>query len=106
MDQPAVDGVNMYFVAKIAAAAGIKTALSALGGDELFGAYPSFRNIPRMGRTFPRAHSVPGLGRMCRRVAAPGLKHFTSLKYAGLVEYGGSYAGGGLCPGNAARHGS
>ena len=93
MDQPAVDGVNMYFVAKIAAAAGMKTALSGLGGDELFGGYPSFRDIPRMARTFSLAHRLPGLGRMCRRVAAPWLKHFTSPKYAGLLEYGGSYAG-------------
>jgi asparagine synthase (glutamine-hydrolysing) len=93
MDQPAVDGVNMYFVAKIAAAAGMKTALSGLGGDELFGGYPSFRDIPRMARAFSRAHSFPGLGRMCRLVAAPVLKRFTSPKYAGLLEYGGSYAG-------------
>ncbi|MDP2046113.1 MAG: asparagine synthase (glutamine-hydrolyzing) [Deltaproteobacteria bacterium] len=93
MDQPAVDGVNMYFVAKIAAAAGMKTALSGLGGDELFGGYPSFRDIPRMARTFSRARSFPGLGRMCRLVAAPVLKRFTSPKYAGLLEYGGSYAG-------------
>ena len=93
MDQPAVDGVNMYFVAKIAAAAGMKTALSGLGGDELFGGYPSFRDIPRMARTFSRARRFPGLGRMCRKVAAPVLKRFTSPKYAGLLEYGGSYAG-------------
>ena len=93
MDQPATDGVNMYFVAKIAAAAGMKTALSGLGGDELFGGYPSFRDIPRMARTFSLARSFPGLGRMCRQVAAPVLKRFISPKYAGLLEYGGSYAG-------------
>jgi asparagine synthase (glutamine-hydrolysing) len=93
MDQPAVDGVNMYFVAKIAAAAGMKTALSGLGGDELFGGYPSFRDIPRMARILSPAHSLPGLGRMFRRVAAPVLKRFTSPKYAGLLEYGGSFAG-------------
>ena len=93
MDQPATDGVNMYFVAKIAAAAGMKTALSGLGGDELFGGYSSFRDIPRMARTFSLARSFPGLGRMCRKVAAPVLKRFISPKYAGLLEYGGSYAG-------------
>ncbi len=53
MDQPATDGVNMYFVAKIAAAAGMKTALSGLGGDELFGGYPSFRDIPGWPGLFP-----------------------------------------------------
>ncbi len=93
MDQPATDGVNMYFVAKVAAAAGMKTALSGLGGDELLGGYPSFHDIPRMVRTLSPAYGFPGLGRMCRKVAAPLLKRFISPKYAGLLEYGGSYAG-------------
>jgi asparagine synthase (glutamine-hydrolysing) len=93
MDQPATDGVNMYFVAKIAAAAGMKTALSGLGGDELFGGYDSFRDVPRMARILSPARGLPGLGRMFRRVAAPVLKRFTSPKYAGLLEYGGSLAG-------------
>ena len=93
MDQPATDGVNMYFVAKVAAAAGMKTALSGLGGDELLGGYPSFHDLPRMVRTLSPANGFPGLGRMCRKVAAPLLKRFISPKYAGLLEYGGSYAG-------------
>ena len=93
MDQPATDGVNMYFVAKVAAAAGMKTALSGLGGDELFGGYPSFHDLPRMARTFSLPGALPGLGRLFRTVTAPWLKHFTSPKYAGLLEYGGSYAG-------------
>jgi asparagine synthase (glutamine-hydrolysing) len=93
MDQPATDGVNMYFVAKVAAAAGMKTALSGLGGDELFGGYPSFRDIPRLVRTFGFMGGLPGLSRMFRAVTFPWLKHFTSPKYAGLLEFGGSYAG-------------
>jgi len=93
MDQPTTDGVNMYFVAKVAAAAGMKTAMSGLGGDELLGGYSSFHDIPRMVRTFSPANGLPGLGRMCRKVAAPLLKRFISPKYAGLLEYGGSYAG-------------
>ncbi|MHB9073538.1 MAG: asparagine synthase (glutamine-hydrolyzing) [Desulfobaccales bacterium] len=93
MDQPAIDGINMYFVAKVAAAAGMKTALSGLGGDELFGGYPSFHDIPRMTRTLSLLGGFPVLGRMFRAVTAPWLKHFTSPKYAGLLEYGGSYAG-------------
>jgi asparagine synthase (glutamine-hydrolysing) len=93
MDQPATDGVNMYFVAKVAAAAGMKTALSGLGGDELFGGYPSFHDIPRMVRTLALTAGCPGLGRLFRRVAAPWLKRGISPKYAGLLEYGGSYPG-------------
>jgi asparagine synthase (glutamine-hydrolysing) len=93
MDQPATDGVNMFFVAQVAAAAGMKTALSGLGGDELLGGYPSFQDIPRMVRTFGFMGGFPGLGRMVRTVTYPWLKHFTSPKYAGLLELGGSYPG-------------
>lgn len=93
MDQPAIDGVNMFFVAKVAAAAGMKTALSGLGGDELFGGYPSFHDVPKMARTLSLPSAYPKLARMFRIVTAPWLKYFTSPKYAGLLEYGGSYAG-------------
>jgi len=37
MDQPSIDGVNTWFVAKAAREAGLKVALSGLGGDELLG---------------------------------------------------------------------
>jgi asparagine synthase (glutamine-hydrolysing) len=47
MDQPTVDGVNSYFVSR-AARQGVTVALSGLGGDELFGGYPSFVRVPRL----------------------------------------------------------
>ena len=93
MDQPSMDGVNTYFVAKAAAAAGLKVALSGLGGDELLGGYPSFKEVPRLAGVLAWAAKFPGLGRAFRVMSAPVLKHLASPKYAGLLEYGGTYAG-------------
>lgn len=45
MDQPSWDGVNSYFISQCAHQAGLKAVLSGLGGDELFGGYPSFQRL-------------------------------------------------------------
>ncbi len=47
MDQPTIDGTNTWFVSKAAAEQKLKVAVSGIGGDELFGSYSSFRDIPR-----------------------------------------------------------
>jgi len=90
MDQPSIDGINTYLVSKGAAERGLKVALSGLGGDELFGGYPSFRHIPMMMKV---AKPLEPVGRMLRAAAVPALGRFASPKYAGIFEYGASFGG-------------
>src|SRR2546427_3206690 len=75
MDQPSIDGVNTWFVSKAAKEAGLKVAISGMGGDELLGGYPSFLDLPRWHRRFGPLAAVPGLGHGARalvRTFAPG----------------------------------
>ena len=93
MDQPSMDGVNTYFVSRAAARSGLKVALSGVGGDELFGGYPSFAQVPRVAGRLAASRLAAATGRMIRRVLAPVVGAVTSPKYASLLEYGGTYAG-------------
>ncbi|RYU91628.1 asparagine synthase (glutamine-hydrolyzing) [Mucilaginibacter terrigena] len=45
MDMPTTDGINSWFISKYAREDGLKTVLSGIGADELFGGYPSFDRI-------------------------------------------------------------
>ena len=54
-DQPSMDGVNTYVVSKAVKEAQVTVALSGLGGDELFGGYPSFRRAIKLNSTPPAA---------------------------------------------------
>jgi asparagine synthase (glutamine-hydrolysing) len=81
MDQPTIDGVNTWFISKAVHEAGIKVALSGVGGDELLGGYPSFTNVPRIAQ-FPLAARAAGALRRHPKARLLG-------QYAGT--YGGAY---------------
>lgn len=93
MDRPSIDGVNTYFVSLAAKRAGLKVALSGVGGDELFAGYPSFHDVPRIVRMAGRFRGLTQFGSQFRVVTNAAIRRFTSPKYAGLFEYGKSFAG-------------
>ncbi len=95
MDQPTIDGINTWFVAKAARERGLKAALSGLGGDELVGGYPSFSDIPRWVRLTRLGSFVPFLSAAVRHAIAAlnGVVPLIHPKAAGFLQYAGSYSG-------------
>jgi asparagine synthase (glutamine-hydrolysing) len=98
MDQPSIDGINTWFVSKAARECGLKVAISGVGGDELLGGYPSFRDIPKWIGWLSAPAAIPGLGELVRRAAMAVGPHRLNLspKAAGMLEYGGTYEGAWL----------
>ena len=91
-DQPSIDGVNSYFISQAVRRAGIKVALSGLGGDELFAGYPYFRRLARLergldalARTAPcfRCCGIPRRG-ACRHDQA---RHLLQGEQSRLARY-------------------
>lgn len=90
MDQPTIDGVNTWFVSKAAAERRLKVALSGVGGDELFGSYPSFRSLPRIVRATRAARRIPGGKGALDAAIRLGSRN---PKAAAVSEQGLTYAG-------------
>jgi asparagine synthase (glutamine-hydrolysing) len=70
MDQPSIDGVNTWFVSRGANRAGLKVALSGLGGDEALAGYSTFRTVPQTLRSGSLLSHLP----RANRIASWGLK--------------------------------
>jgi asparagine synthase (glutamine-hydrolysing) len=91
VDHPSGDGVNTFVVSQAVRLAGVKVALSGLGGDEFFGGYPSFR---RLGRLAPYGRLWRASPRGVRAAAAAAVRTLgrdsvSSSKAAALLESDG-----------------
>jgi asparagine synthase (glutamine-hydrolysing) len=59
LDQPTFDGLNSFYMSHAVRKAGFTVALVGTGGDELFGGYTSFRDLPPLLRWSRRLGWVP-----------------------------------------------
>jgi asparagine synthase (glutamine-hydrolysing) len=85
-DLPSADGINTYVVSKAVAEAGLRVALSGLGGDEVFAGYSNFRTFGRVLDLSRLAGALPaplrdGLAGAIDREPAPN----RARKIAGLL---------------------
>jgi asparagine synthase (glutamine-hydrolysing) len=93
MDQPTVDGINTWFVAKAMAKQGIKVALSGIGGDEIFQSYPSFSQLPKALKVLSHLIKWTCFNRISTKYLSKIARFLPSRKYAGIFEYGGTLEG-------------
>jgi asparagine synthase (glutamine-hydrolysing) len=98
LDQPSFDGLNTYYMSQAVRDAGFKVALIGTGGDELFGGYASFRDLPTLLRFLTFAKWLPRsvtaqLATLVSRVAQPSSCASVQpqtrwAKLPAMVEYG------------------
>jgi len=59
LDQPSFDGLNSFYMSQAVREAGFKVALVGTGGDELFGGYTTFRDLPAFMQWHARLRWIP-----------------------------------------------
>jgi asparagine synthase (glutamine-hydrolysing) len=100
MDLPSTDGINTWFISKYAREIGLKAVLSGVGGDELYGGYPSFSRMSSVNML----EKLPN--DFLRNSASTGSKKLHRLAYLSLGCAKGKYLflRGHFIPSEIANH--
>lgn len=85
MDQPSCDGINTWFISKYAKEIGLKAVMSGIGGDELYGGYPSFRRMQKVSMLENLPHEILKPGKFS------GFKSLRRLGYLRVKGAAGKY---------------
>lgn len=99
LDQPSFDGLNSYFMSRAVRDAGFKVALVGTGGDELFGGYQSFADLPRLHAglgALPSVftkHAASVAGALLGRPSRGYPPQTRWAKLPAMIERGGSLLG-------------
>jgi asparagine synthase (glutamine-hydrolysing) len=92
IDQPTFDGLNSFYMSQAVREAGFTVALVGTGGDELFGGYASFRDLPavhawsRRTDLLPRGWRVRAAQLVCRALLRRGGAVPPQTRWAKLPE--------------------
>ncbi len=100
MDLPSTDGINTWFISKYAKENGLKAVLSGVGGDELYGGYPSFTRM----KIVTRLENLPAV--FLKNSHHTGSRKLQRLCYLNLRGAKGKYLflRGHFIPSEIGRH--